>query len=393
MIVLQLTSDYIPNPLWGMGWHVKFLTEELRKKGIKVYVGTANKSKNIDKMIITTSKNTDKLYLSDKPYEIFKNFKNFLTWQKCLGVEITKKKITPDIIHCHNWMSWLSTMEIKKKNPKAKLISTFHLLQRQYETMLENPIPTYHKDIIKIENEMLLNSDCIILQSYSQLKLIKSKYGWFKDYDKIKVIPSGVKFISQKFEEIHKKKLSNPFIEIIFAGRIEKDKGIYQTLEAFSKLSKKYRNIRLHVLGKGSKLSELSSKFNSDKIIFHGFVDRNTLIKILKKSHIFCLPSSSESFGNSIIEAMIFGVVPIFSKGESVPTLFEENFHGLNISLKIKKRKYRAKTEDIAKKMELLINNQKLLYEFSRKVYNFSRSTYSIENMAQKVLNVYKGIL
>lgn len=393
MIVLQLTSDYIPNPLWGMGWHVKFLTKELRKKGIKVYVGTANKSKKIDKMIITTSKNTDKLYLSHRSYEIFKNFKNFLTWQKYLGVEITKKRINPDIIHCHNWMSWLSAMEIKKKNPKAKIISTFHLLQRQYETMLENPIPTHHEEIIKIENEMLLGSDCIILQSYSQLKLIKSKYHKFKDYYKIKIIPSGVEFKPQKFEEIHKKKLHNPFIDIIFAGRVEKDKGIYQTLEAFSKLSKKYKNIRLHILGKGSKLSELSSKFNSDKIIFHGFVNRNVLIEILKKSHIFCLPSSSESFGNSVIEAMIFGVVPIFSKGKSVPILFKEDFHGLNIPLKIKGGKYQTNTEDVVKKIEILINNKKLLYKFSRKIYNFSRSAYSLENMAQKVLNVYRGIL
>ncbi|MDE1849022.1 MAG: glycosyltransferase family 4 protein [Nanoarchaeota archaeon] len=393
MIVLQLTSDYIPDPLWGMGWHVKFLTQALRKKDITVYVGTSSKSKDVDKMTLTTSPDIDKSYLSNQSYEIFNNFEDFLTWQKCLGREIIKRGIIPNIIHCHNWMSWLTAVEIKKKYPKSKIVSTIHLLQKQYDTMIENPIPSHHEEIIKIENEMLLNSDYIILQSYPQLEMIESKYTGLKDHTKIRIIPSGVDFNPKTFEEVYHKKIANPFIDMVFVGRIERDKGIYQTLEAFSILSKRYKNIRLHVLGRGSKLLELSNKFISKNIIFHGFVDRNLLKEILEKSFIFCLPSSSESFGNSVIEAMTYGVVPIFSKGENIPILFKEDFHGLNVPLKLKNGKYSVDTRDIVQKMEILINDKKLLNKFSLRAYNFSKVTYSIDAMTEKILNVYTEIL
>jgi len=389
MIVLELTSDYLPNPLWGMGWHVNFLTGSLRNLGVKVYIGTASKSKNSDKDIFTTSHYVDNKYLSKKPYEIFDNFIKFSTWQKLLGREIIKNKITIDIIHCHNWMSWLSALEIKKKNPNIKIVSTFHLLQKQYDLMEENPVQDCHEEIIKIENQMLQCSDQIILQSDSQFNIVKAEYSKIKDYSKLNIIYSGIRLNTQTYKKIKDKKDKNPFIDIVFVGRVEKDKGIEQTIQAFTIISEKYNNVRLHILGKGSKLAELSQKYISDKIIFHGFVGKEFLEEILGKSAIFCLPSSSESFGNTVVEAMSFGVVPIFPKGKTVPILFEEKVHGLNISLKLRWGKYVANPKEIAQKIDFLIRNPKLLNKLSRKTYKYARANYSVKKMAKETLNVY----
>src|SRR3989338_2049754 len=338
MIVLQLTSDYLPNPLWWMGWHVKFLTDSLRKRDVSVYVGTASKSRNIDNDIITTGGDVDKYLLSNKPYEIFGNFKKFLTWQRKLGEAVVKRGVAFDIVHCHNWMSWLSAVEVKKKYPETKIVSTFHLLQRQYDLMSENPIPSCHDRIVEIEKEMLINSDIIVLQSLSQLNLLKSEYG-------------------------------------------------------FSNLSGKYGDIRLHVVGKGPILAELSYKFNSKRIIFHGFVDRNSLEDIIAKSFIFCLPTSSESFGNSVVEAMMLGAVPVVSKGKTIPVLFRKNFHGLKIPLRFRHGRYEANEEDVTQKIDLLLSNRNLLKKFSRKAYKFSRSFYSMDKMAERMLKLYKETL
>lgn len=393
MIVLQLTSDYIPNPLWGMGWHVNFLTNALRDKGLEVYVGTANKSNGAEKNIISTDSECDKRYLSDKPYEIFGDFENFLTWQKLLGKAIINQGIKPDIIHCHNWMSWISAAEIKKKYPDAKVISTFHLLQKQYDTMSENPVPEGHERIIGIEGEMMGQSERVIVQSDSQMDLITKGYGYNDNLRKIKIIPSGFNFRPIEFEEILKKRKANPFIDMSFVGRIETDKGIYETLEAFTLLSNDYKNVRMNILGKGPRLEEIMEKFPLERIIYHGFVDRDRLEETLINSSIFCLPSSSESFGNSLVEAMALGVVPIFSRGKTVPKLFEEKVHGLNVPLIMSQEGYRARPEDIIGSMKYLLDNRKVLERFSRKAYKFSRSEYSMEKMVSRVLDIYRGVL
>ena len=105
-------------------------------------------------------------------------------------------------IHCHNWMNWLTVQELKKEYPLAKVVSTFHLLQKQYDHMLENPIPSYHDNIISLENEMLLQSDAVIVQSSVQLTLIQKNYNSLKDYKKIKLIPSGTSFKSVSLQTL-----------------------------------------------------------------------------------------------------------------------------------------------------------------------------------------------
>lgn len=393
MIVLQLTSDYLPNPLWGMGWHVKFLIEAIRKKGVIVHIGAPNKSKNIDKNVITTTKEEDQHYLSPNAYEIFNDFKKFIEWQKLLAKKIIEKKIEPDIIHCHNWMSWIIAKEIKKVYPNVKIISTFHLIQKQYDTMVENPITKEHDKIIEIENQMLKESDKIILLTKRQLNLIKEGYEKIP-LKKIEIIPLGMYFPEISFKEMLRKKVSQKNINITFVGRIEEDKGVSQILKAFSKISLSNDKIQLNIIGKGSKLNSLKKKYvQNKKIIFHGFLNRNELNKILEKSFIFCLPSYSESFGTSVMEAMSFGAVPIFSKGDSVPNLYRENFHGLKIPLKMVSGKYTIEEEDIIKKLNFLIDHQKILKILSKNTYEFSRKKYSMEKIVKKTLKTYEGII
>ncbi len=74
MEILQITSDYLPNPLWGMGWHVFQIVERLNGKNITTRVATASKSNGYHKNIITTDSSDDRELLSPNQYEIFHDF-------------------------------------------------------------------------------------------------------------------------------------------------------------------------------------------------------------------------------------------------------------------------------------------------------------------------------
>lgn len=389
MIVLQITSDYPPNPLWGMGWHVYFLTKVLREKGINVYVGTANKSKNYDKHIISTKPEDDEKFLSSQKYEIFKDFYKFNKWQEELAKRVLESKIRPDIIHCHNWMSWIAAKKIKQIYGDIKIITTFHLLQKQYELMTENPIPSFHDEIIEIEKEAVRLSDYAIVLSDSQKNILMHKYENQIYKNKIKLIPSGVDFKLSDYSEVKAIRNSSKVIDIVFVGRIEEDKGVRFLLKAFDKLSKEKDKLRLNIVGIGPLQKELIKSYSSNKVIFHGFLQRNEVENLLKKSSIFCMPSVSEALATSVIEAMIFGTVPIFSEGKSVPFLFKDNVHGLKTSLYYKNKKYLPKIDDIYAKLKLLVSNRKVLDRLSYNSFKFANSNFTLDNMANKIIKLY----
>jgi len=73
-----------------------------------------------------------------------------------------------DLLHIHNWMSWLTAKELMKHDNNLNSVVTFHFLQKQYELMKENPISSIHNEIVDIEQEAIANSKKIIVLSESQ---------------------------------------------------------------------------------------------------------------------------------------------------------------------------------------------------------------------------------
>jgi glycogen(starch) synthase len=388
MNILQLTSDFPPNPLWGMGWHVYFLTNRLRELKHSVKVGTANKGRDVNKDLITTSKTQDHALLSDNRYEIFNDYNKYNLWQILLADEIISRDYKFDVIHNHNWMSWLTTKKVKANNHNAKVITSFHFLQKQYDSMIENPIPTYHEQIIELEQEALDKSDYIIVFSESQLELLERLYS-VKDTDNIFVIPHGIDFKKIDYNLITSKKEENKHLDIVFVGRIESDKGVEETIQAFLNISRFNSRLRLNIIGDGSLLENLRVKYKKDRIIFYGYIDRNKLQYFLINSIIICLPSLSETFGMSILEAMHFGVVPIFSAGPSVPYLFDDGIQGLKTRLSLVNGTFTSSVADITNKLKYLIDNKSLRHEMSLAAYNLATTQFSLEKMTNQIINLY----
>lgn len=391
-LILQITSDYPPQPLWGMGWYVNQLRNGLLDKGYRVYIATSNKSKDLHENIITTSKAEDELLLSSNKHEIFNDFEKFNEWQISLADQILKdlnKK--PLIIHCHNWMSWLTTQKLRNHLIDVPAAITFHFLQKQYENMKENPVENNHEDIINIERQAIEGSDHIIALSKSQRDLLVDQYG--ANQKKISIIPFGTNLDDIPYEKIKTAKYkNNTHFDILFVGRVERDKGVEELILGY-KSARKEANTRLHIIGDGPILSELSKKYRQEDIIFHGFIPKEKLQEILKKSQVYCLPSLSESLSLSTIEAMYYGVVPIFSKGSTVPTLFKENEEGLTIKIRNKKGKRYIDPDDISIKIQKLIDSPDLLKKLSYKTYQKAHKDYSFSNTIDDITSIYRSLM
>lgn len=92
-------------------------------------------------------------------------------------------------------------------------------------------------------------------------------------------------------------------IIISFIGRFVKEKGVQNLLKAVKLLNQSDKNIYLLMAGDGPLLEPLRSEQTSN-IHFLGSLEYPKVISLLKDSDVFCLPSESEGFPTSVLEAV-----------------------------------------------------------------------------------------
>lgn len=91
-------------------------------------------------------------------------------------------------------------------------------------------------------------------------------------------------------------------IVISFTGRLIKEKGILQLIHAVQKINQEGYSVYCMIAGEGPLMENLS-KLNDSHILILGRLSFKEVIHMLSESNIFCLPSDSEGFSTSILEA------------------------------------------------------------------------------------------
>jgi glycosyltransferase involved in cell wall biosynthesis len=124
-----------------------------------------------------------------------------------------------------------------------------------------------------------------------------------------------------------RKRISDP-IRLVYAGRLEEEKGVGRCLKILASL--KEHNIPAHLdfVGDGPQRGHFETMARSlkvDELVhFHGWLPRTKLPEIYAKGHIFLFPSSSsEGWPKVISEAMAYGMVPVTSRISSIPQFLE----------------------------------------------------------------------
>jgi glycosyltransferase involved in cell wall biosynthesis len=146
----------------------------------------------------------------------------------------------------------------------------------------------------------------------------------------------------------------NTFV-FLYLGRINKDKGIIELIEAFKKIENKHKVLLIFVGSIEDK--SLSHLFKKNKKILH-FNYTNKPEEWFSVADILCLPSHREGFGTVVIEAASCGIPALCS-----------NIYGLNDAITVNKTGFFHKvssTNDIKKKMLYIINNKKLVKKYGK---------------------------
>jgi glycosyltransferase involved in cell wall biosynthesis len=209
--------------------------------------------------------------------------------------------------------------------------------------------------------------------SYSQMPLYEKYYS-----KKPELIPNGINF---KKRDIKKIKNRN----ILFVGRIVKDKGVEILIEAFNSLCSKYPEFNLQIVGAPSYSSDYYDKLkqisnNNKNINFLGEKYGDDLIKLYEESYCIVIPSLIESFSYVLLESLMYNGVVLCSDIEQFKYL------ATDYALFFKSKS----SEDLTKKLESLITNNEFYNSINNKSEYFPFADYSWINISEKYLSLYK---
>ena len=121
-------------------------------------------------------------------------------------------------------------------------------------------------------------------------------------------------------------------LRLIYYGDLNKNKNIELTIEAVRMLKAEGYAIKLYIIGKIQEKKYDAMINENDSIEYHSFMPKEKLISYLRKSDIFVMPSKSETFGLSYVEAMSQGVPVIYTKGQGFDGQFPEGTVGYHVN-------------------------------------------------------------
>jgi glycogen(starch) synthase len=216
-----------------------------------------------------------------------------------------------DIIHAHDWLTFPAAISAKKISGKP-LITHIHATEFDRSDMNIN------KDIYEIERKGMEVSDKIITVSNYTRNIVINRYGIHPD----KVIPIHNAIEKPTNEERSKAKWQSDEKTVTFLGRITFQKGPEYFLEAAFKVLQKQDNVKFVMAGSGDLRDKIISMAEtlgmSAKITFPGFLNPDEIRKLFIRSDVFVMPSVSEPFGISPLEALRSKVPIIISKQSGV---------------------------------------------------------------------------
>ena len=187
-------------------------------------------------------------------------------------------------------------------------------------------------------------------------------------------------FIREKY------KIEEETIVFIFMGRLKKDKGVLDLVNAFIKLSKDFSSRELSLFFVGPDEENIKFLINTSSIKASiNFIDFTSTPELyLQLGDVFCLPSYREGFGTSVIEASALELPVICSDIYGLKDAFKNNKTGLSFKVK--------DVEDLKNKMSILIKNPKKIKQFGENGSIFVKEKYSSNLVSNCLLNFYQQL-
>ncbi|MEM1220006.1 MAG: glycosyltransferase family 4 protein [Bacteroidota bacterium] len=216
-----------------------------------------------------------------------------------------------DLIHAHDWLTF-SAGKVLKNRFRKPLVLHVHALETDRSGQ------SARNSIYSIEREGMMAADAIVPVSAYTKQRITEHYK--VSSHKIHPVHNGINpKLIKRWNSLIPEKI------VAFVGRITFQKGPQFLLETAEKVIDHYQNVRFVIAGQGDQLETLMDQIADRELskyfIFAGFLSREEVDALLATSNVYFMPSVSEPFGLSALEAVQAGTPCVLSKQSGVAEL------------------------------------------------------------------------
>ena len=211
-----------------------------------------------------------------------------------------------DIIHSHDWLTYPAGIFAKNITGKPLVI---HVHATDFDRSRGNVNP----DVYRIEKAGMDIADHIITVSNLTRQTVIEKY--HQDPSKVTTVHNAVDPLPDVDSFVKHPRKDKV---VTFLGRITMQKGPEYFVEVAKRVLSKTKDVRFVMAGSGDMMNQmihLAAKSGiADRFHFTGFLKGRQVHEMLAESDVYMMPSVSEPFGNSPLEAMKVGAPSIISK-------------------------------------------------------------------------------
>ncbi|MEN2991974.1 MAG: glycosyltransferase family 4 protein [Bacteroidia bacterium] len=242
-------------------------------------------------------------------------------YRYAFAVSHLAERETFDIIHAHDWLTYLAGLWLKEKTGKPLVV---HVHATEYDRSGENPNPT----IRAIEQAGLEGADLVIAVSFYTRSVVVERYG---------IDPAKVWAVHNAVLPKDRAPVSRPPTRrkvVTFLGRVTFQKGPEYFVEAAALLAPRLPEAHFVMAGTGDLLRSVIHRVAQLRLgacfSFTGFLPPAEVERLFDLSDVYVMPSVSEPFGISALEALRAGVPVIISYqsgvAEVLPHALKVNF-------------------------------------------------------------------
>jgi glycosyltransferase involved in cell wall biosynthesis len=227
-----------------------------------------------------------------------------------IGEELAVKEEF-DIIHAHDWMTFLAAIRAKRATGKPLVV---HIHAVEYDRSGDS----INGGIFEIEKMGMEEADHVIAVSHYTRNLILSQYGISPE--KVSVVHNAVS--RHQATRLYHVPPVRKNKTVLFLGRITSQKGPDYFIEAAARVLEKMPDVMFVMAGTGDMLPRMIERVGELRLGTHfhftGFLQGHDVERMYAMSDLYVMPSVSEPFGLSPLEAMIYDVPVILSKQAGV---------------------------------------------------------------------------
>lgn len=228
------------------------------------------------------------------------------------------KTVDHDVIHAHDWLSFPAGMAAKAASGKP-LVS--HVHATEFDRSADGGV---NRLVYECERAGMHAADAVVAVSNYTKDRVAAQYG--VAHERMRVVHNGID--PREPSTVKRSPLADHYKVVLFLGRITVQKGPDWFLKAAKLVLERDRDVMFVIAGSGDMerqvVMDAAALGIADRVAFAGFRRGEEIDRLYRTADLYVLPSVSEPFGITALEAVQHGTPVIVSKQSGVREVLPE---------------------------------------------------------------------